>query len=119
MKTLITLAAAAAMVTTMVFAQGAAQTVKGTLIDNACANPKMSQADLAKHDKSCLQEEECEMAGYAVITSTGALFKFDEKGNTLAKAQIAASRKTDDFKVTVIGAPKGDVFAVTSLTLDK
>ena len=70
MKTLITLAAAAAMVTTMVFAQGAAQTVKGTLIDNACANPKMSQADLAKHDKSCLQEEECEMAGYAVITST-------------------------------------------------
>ena len=119
MKTLMTLAAAAAMVTTLAFAQGAAQAIKGTLIDNACANPKMSQADLAKHDKSCLQEEECETAGYAVMTANGTLFKFDEKGNALAKAQIEASSKSDDFKVTVVGAPKGEVFAVTSLTIEK
>ena len=119
MKTLMTLAAAAAMVTTLAFAQGAAKTIKGTLIDNACANPKMSQADLAKHDKSCLQEEECEMAGYAVITPDGNLIKLDDRGNTLAKAQIEASTRQNDFKVTVVGAPKGAVFAVTSLTLDK
>ena len=119
MKRLMRLTAAVAMVTGMVFAQGTTQTVKGTLIDNECANPKMSQADLAKHDKSCLQMDECELAGYAVITADGTLFKFDAKGNTMAKAQIEASPKTNDFKVTVIGVPQGDLFAVTSLTIDK
>lgn len=119
MKRWMTLTAAVAMLTTMTLAQGAAQTITGTLIDNECANPKMTQADLAKHDKSCLQMDECENAGYAVMTADGNLFKFDDKGNAMAKAQLAASTKTNDFKVTVMGSPKGDVFAVTSLTIDK
>lgn len=116
---LMMLAASAALVTTMAVAQGGAQTVRGTLMDNSCANPKMTGAELAGHGKDCLQMDDCEQSGYAVVTAANQIILLDAKGNAMAKAQIAASAKKNDFKVTVAGAVKDGVIAVSSLSIDK
>ena len=52
-------------------------TVKGYLVDLACAKEDGSKADFgAKHTKGCLQMDECEKSGYGVLTE-------DKKGHSL------------------------------------
>jgi hypothetical protein len=92
-------------------------TVTGVLIDNACAAKQMSKDDPEKaaeaHPKSCAKKDACAASGYAVISGKK-LYKFDDKGNQLAKDYLAK----DDSKthVSVDGEVKEDgTIAVTDI----
>ena len=66
-------------------------TVKGYLVDLACAKEDGSKADFgAKHTKGCLQMEDCEKSGYGVLTEDKKVIRFDKAGNEQAKKFIAA-----------------------------
>lgn len=95
------------------------QTVTGTLIDNACFKPTMTQAELAKHTRECTTMDKCTKSGYAVATTDGKFYRLDTKGNSDAVAALEASSKANDLKVTVTGVVKNDTIAVASIVLDK
>ncbi len=97
----------------------AADTIKGTLMDVACAtgDEADSAASVAKHDKACLLMAPCVKSGYAVVTSDLKVYKFDAKGNEQASKLIAATDKKDDWKITVTGTRSGDSIAVSNIAL--
>ncbi len=93
-------------------------TVKGYLVDLACAAEDGQKADFgAKHTKACLQMEECVKSGYGVLTDDKKVIKFDAPGNEQAKKFIAELKKDKDIKVSVSGAVKGDSITVTKIDL--
>ncbi|MGQ0735031.1 MAG: hypothetical protein ACT4QD_15415 [Acidobacteriota bacterium] len=117
MNRLMLAVAAVAVAGTMALAQG--QTISGTLIDNACFNPKMTKAELAAHSKDCALMDGCFDSGYAVVTADGHAYKLDAKGNTEIIAKLKASNKASDLRVTVTGAVKDGTIAVSSIALDQ
>jgi hypothetical protein len=114
---LMTLPIAAAL-TAAALAQGGATTVKGTLMDVACALP-MTAKEIADHSRDCMQMDECDKSGYAVMTADGQILRLDANGNAMARAQLKATAQAKDFKVTVTGAVKDGTFAASSVVLDK
>lgn len=93
-------------------------TVKGYLVDLACATEDGSKPGFgAKHDKDCLQMPDCQKSGYGVLTSGNKVVKFDKAGNEQAKKFIAASKKTKDFRVNVTGNVNGDTMTVQKIEL--
>ena len=115
---LITLAVSVALAGT-VLAQGGATTLKGTLMDVACSNPKMTAKELTDHGKDCMSMDDCDKSGYAVVTADNQIIRLDPKGNTMARAQLKATAKSKDFKVTVVGEVKDGTIAASSVVLDK
>ena len=97
--------------------KGKTQTISGVLIDNACGGKQMSKDDpeaaAAKHPKSCAKKDACAESGYAVISGKK-LYKFDDKGNQLAKDYLA--KDDNKTKVSVEGEVKDDgSIAVTAI----
>ncbi len=94
-------------------------TVKGYLVDRACAfdNYPNKPGFGAKHSKGCLQMPDCEKSGYAVITEDQKIIVFDYPGNLLAKKFIAALTKTNDIRVVVTGTLNGSEIAVSKIEL--
>jgi hypothetical protein len=83
----------------------------GVLIDNACGEKKKTEADAAKHPKSCAVKSSCAESGYQLVAGSDHL-KFDDNGNKLAKEYL---EKNDSTKVTVEGTKDGDNLKVTSI----
>ncbi len=93
-------------------------TVKGYLVDLACAKEAGSKAEFgAKHTKGCLQMDECEKSGYGVMTEDKKVIRFDKAGNEQAKKFIAALTQKKDIKVAVDGAVNGENMTVTKIAL--
>ena len=93
-------------------------TVKGYLVDLACAKEDGSKADFgAKHTKGCLQMPDCEKSGYGVLTDDKKVIRFDKAGNEEAKKFIAALTQKKDIKVAVNGAVTGDNMTVSKIAL--
>jgi hypothetical protein len=93
-------------------------TVKGHLVDLACAREDGSKPDFGiKHTKDCLQMAECVQSGYGVLTDDKKIIMFDAAGNEQAKKFIAALTKNSDIKVTVTGTRKGDNMTVSKIEL--
>jgi len=93
-------------------------TVKGYLVDRACASEEASQAGFgANHTKGCLQMPPCAKSGYAVLTDDKKVINLDEKGNQQAKKFIEGLAQTKDIKVAVSGNMDGDSIAVTKIEL--
>jgi len=93
------------------------KSVSGVLIDQMCGEKQMSkddpQAAAAKHPKACAMKESCAESGYAVISGKK-MYKFDDKGNQLAKDYLAKS--DSNTQVTVMGDVKDDgTIAVTDI----
>ena len=93
------------------------KSVTGVLIDQMCGEKQMSkddpQASAAKHPKSCAMKESCAESGFAVISGKK-MYKFDDKGNQLAKDYLAKSDSKTE--VTVKGDVKDDgTIAVTDI----
>ena len=87
------------------------QTLKGTLVDVACAteNAEKPKADFAaKHSKKCLQMPECEESGYALLTADNHIVKLDKESNEAAKKFIASTDHDKDWKVAVTGSMNKD-----------
>ena len=93
-------------------------TVKGYLVDRACAKEEGSKPDFgAKHSKDCLQMADCVKAGYGVLTDDKKVIKFDNAGNEQAKKFISDLKKDKDIKVAVTGTLKGDTITVNKIEL--
>lgn len=73
-------------------------TIKGYLVDNACADGNKDKlADFVKgHPKSCMLKGPCSASGYAIY-SNGKLEKFTKDSSN----QIIAFLNKDDSKTTV------------------
>jgi hypothetical protein len=93
-------------------------TVKGYLVDLACAKEEGSKPDFGiKHSKDCLKMPDCVQTGYGVLTDGKKIIVFDAAGNEQAKKFIAALTKSDDIKVTVTGTRNGDSMTVSKIAL--
>lgn len=93
-------------------------TVKGHLVDLACAAEDGSKAGFgAKHSKGCLQMPDCEKSGYGVLTDDKKVIKFDAAGNAAAKKFIADLTKKNDIRVSVTGSVTGESMTVTKIDL--
>jgi len=94
-------------------------TVKGYLVDIACAtSPDAQAADFgAKHSKSCLQMDDCVKSGYGVLTPDKKVIRFDSAGNAQAKKFIADMKKSKDIQVNVTGNVNGATMTVSKIEL--
>ena len=93
-------------------------TVKGYLVDLACASEEGGKPGFgASHKKSCLQMDDCEKSGYGVLTSDNKVVKFDKAGNEQAKKFIADLKKVKDIRVNVQGNVNGDSMSVSKIEL--
>ena len=112
-RLLIATAAMSAVVFVGRFSMAAEESVTGVLIDQTCGAKQMSKDDPEKaassHTKACATKDSCAESGYAVISGKK-MWKFDEKGNKLAKDYFA---NHDHTKVVVKGNERGDTLQVT------
>jgi hypothetical protein len=93
-------------------------TVKGHLVDVACASEEGQKPNFgAKHSKGCLQMPDCEKSGYAVLTEDKKIIRFDASGNAQAKKFIADLTKKNDIRVVVSGTLNGDHITVSRIEL--
>jgi hypothetical protein len=93
-------------------------TVKGYLVDLACAAEDGQKPGFgANHAKDCLQMPDCVKSGYGVLTDDKKVIKFDKAGNQQAKKFIAGITKSNDIKVTVTGTTTGDSMTVSKIEL--
>ncbi len=93
--------------------------VDGILIDKMCSAKAISggQTAAVAHDRDCLLQDACTKTGYGVYTADGKYMKLDAAGDAKALAAIKASKKKDNFKVSVTGDVDGDSIKVTTLKL--
>ena len=96
----------------------AVDTVKGHLVDLACAAEEGQKPGFgSKHTKGCLEMPDCAKSGYGVLTEDKKVIKFDQASNEQAKKFIAELKQTKDIKVTVTGTLKGDTLTVNTIEL--
>jgi hypothetical protein len=105
-----------ALLTTTVWAQGqepaqaqakeSAQSWSGTLADASCKQSTPSQACKATATTS----------NFGIDTSDGKFYKFDSKGNDLAKAEMGKAPAGTPTTYSVTGKLQGETIAVTSLS---
>ena len=95
-----------------------ATTITGVLIDQACGAKMMTQDDPEKaaesHPRACAMKEDFAKSGYAVISGK-TMYKFDDKGNDLAKDFLKNSTKDSNLRAAVEGNVHGDQIDVTSI----
>jgi hypothetical protein len=103
---------------TAISAFAADTTVKGYLVDLACAAEEGKKAGFgASHSKDCLQMPDCVAGGYGVLTEDKKVVKLDKAGNDQAKKFIADLKKEKDIRVAVTGSVSGDSMTVTKIEL--
>ena len=110
-KSLLIVAVAAAGLAFPTIVRADDKPMTGTLIDNMCGDKKKDEADAAKHTAACAKKEGCASSGYQILVGDKR-YKFDEKGNELAKAYLA---EHEDMKVVVEGKADGEKLAVTAI----
>ena len=95
--------------------------VAGYLVDVSCshdeaeAGPGWGQ----KHTRACLLMPACVRSGYAVLTDSNEVVRFDAKGNQQAHKLILAGTQNKDWRVRVRGQRAGDEFRVSTIELIK
>jgi hypothetical protein len=93
-------------------------TVKGHLVDLACAAEDGNKPGFGeKHSKGCLQMPDCVKSGYGVLTEDKKVIKFDAAGNEKASKFIDGLQKKNDIKVSVTGNLDGDRITVSKIDL--
>jgi hypothetical protein len=103
---------------TCISAFAADSTVKGYLVDLACAREEGQKAGFgAKHAKDCLEMPDCAKSGYGVLTDDKKIVQFDAAGNEQAKKFIADLKKEKDIKVSVTGNVNGGSMTVSKIEL--
>ena len=110
---------ATAMVLMMVGAAVAAReakTIKGYVIDNACASAHASElTETAKgHTTACATMPNCIKSGYSVV-SDGKQYKLDEDGNKKVLALLKSAKSKKGLLVTVEGTLDGDTLHVKKI----
>jgi hypothetical protein len=94
-------------------------TVKGYLVDLACAREEGQKNGFgASHGKDCLHMPDCVKSGYGILTKDKQIIMFDKAGNDQAKKFIADVKKAKDIKVKVTGAVTGTSMTVSRIDLE-
>jgi hypothetical protein len=110
-----------AALTAVAVAAGLAEnkTITGYLVDKACSQELAAkgQKALAGHDRMCSLMGACAKSGFGVVTDDGKFIAFDAAGSKRAAAAIKASKKEEDYKVTVTGDQQGETIKVASLKI--
>jgi hypothetical protein len=84
------------------------------LVDVDCANKAIAdngtnlQTNPAKHTVACLKKPSCMASGYGVIirnkeTGKYNFYKFNEKGDEIARKLLETTKKTDNMQIKVRG----------------
>jgi len=93
-------------------------TIKGYLVDMACAMDEGQRPDFGiKHSRNCLKMPECASSGYGILTDDKKVIHFDKAGTEKAARFIDSITKSTDIKVTVTGALNGDEMVVNTIKL--
>jgi hypothetical protein len=94
--------------------------VSGYLIDNMCASHHINDADfkdrVKKHTVSCALMPNCAKSGFAVYTSDGKFYKFDEAGNKTAADLLKDTETKSGLLVAIEGTIEGDTIHVAKLS---
>jgi hypothetical protein len=97
------------------------------LMDVDCAKKAITddgtnlKTDPSKHTVACLKKPSCMASGYGVIirdkeTGSYTFYKFDEKGDEIAKKLLETTKKTDNMHIKVKGTiDKGMIIKVKSI----
>ncbi len=93
--------------------------IRGYVVDAMCAKGMMKNSETSMkkamaHSKECALDEQCTASGYGLM-SDGKWYKFDEKGDALAKESISSSKTEKGLMYEVTGKMEGDKFVVASL----
>ncbi|MCI0660244.1 MAG: hypothetical protein L0220_04150 [Acidobacteria bacterium] len=100
-------------------AQGGGTSLSGPIVDQMCAGgmvKKGSHSGAAGHSgkAGCALKEACAKSGFGVFAD-GKFYKFDTKGNELAKAALEKSSKDTGVNFKVTGKVDGENIAVSSI----
>ena len=97
-----------------VYAQKDEVTLRGVIIDSACAGAHSSDMSnfIQSHTKDCALMPACEKSGYNIY-SEGVLYKFDAAGS--AKVAKFLKENSSSLKVTVRAEKRGDIFRLISI----
>ena len=111
---------ATVMVLLVLGAAGAAredQTIKGYIIDNACAAAHASDlADTAKgHPTACATMPNCMKSGYSLVAD-GKQYKLDEEGNKKVLALLKTAKSKKGLLVSVEGTVDGETLHVKKVS---
>src|SRR5215470_18717409 len=85
----------------------------GYVVDVVCAadhtkdKPEDATKFAAEHTKECALMADCVKSGYGIM-SDGKWYRFDAKGNELAKALVEQTKKKDHISIIVEGMKHGD-----------
>jgi hypothetical protein len=97
--------------------QGLTLELTGWLMDQCCS---VKTKDPAKHTRTCNVMESCAASGYGIIVKftdgSFKFYKFDEKGQGLAKDYLGKSSKESNLTITVKGIMNEGILKVSSLT---
>ncbi len=92
--------------------------VQGILLDKQCATKIVKANDQVaaqKHTRDCALMDECQKAGYGVLTADGKFITVDAAGNAKVVAALKGTKKDDNLKVVVTGDVKGDTITLTAI----
>jgi hypothetical protein len=92
--------------------------LKGFIIDNACAASNADKPERIKtHAVSCALMESCRRSGYSLYVD-GKFYKLDEAGNNMIVRTSKGGTKPNQkgFPVVVEGTIEGDTIQVTRIT---
>jgi hypothetical protein len=102
-------------------ADGARQSLVGTLVDVTCAtDPKQNIARLrSDHTRRCLLMPVCSESGYALLMDNNDVIRFDTGGNSLALKLIEGHSRNQNWRVSVEGSVEEKTLIVRHLKLIK
>lgn len=86
----------------------------GMLCDKMCSAKMTDASKCSSHPKACMTSDHCSASGYGLMLD-GKFYKFDKKGNTLAKGILKNSSKDKELQVEVMGTLKGTTISVTGM----
>ena len=93
-------------------------TLKGYVVDQACAKGMAKKADpmqkAASHTKDCCLEDNCSAAGYGVF-SEGKYYPFDAQGSKTALELIQKEKREKGLAYEVNGTYDGSTLTVASM----
>ena len=96
--------------------------MSGYVVDAMCAKGMAGKETTMKkamgHSKECALDKDCAASGYGVF-SDGKYYKFDEKGDAMAKGLIEKTTTEKGIMIDVTGTMKGETFVVASVTEHK
>jgi hypothetical protein len=97
------------------------QNFSGTLVDVTCVSRRSKDLEglRAEHTRKCLLMPICADSGYALLTKQGEVFRFDSKGNELARGLIEKHSHQQDWSVSVEGIADGHQLAVIHMKMAK